>query len=292
MDITLGHRKKDPTGPVPSAKEHLQSLLLHKPERAVALFIDHAHKVACSTAFGKLGSLAARRGDDGRSERLALGHPPSAGRNQLHLCRALRLEDPTATGQTHSLDAVLTPAEDASVQRRRERPAQALAVPKPHNTGALFCFWVRQLATHTYNARLLCAADPFHPGTARTKPTDTRPALSDDAGVDVDSFVGHPSPEKPTTPGALTRFLSPRPDYPNPSPTNDRLIGGATKIALSRHARGSLAKDTDIRRARKVRGRSFHTRSEYWIPAIEPDDARAGTDARRNDPVGDEAVIH
>ena len=45
----LNHRKKDPTGPVPSAKEHLQSLPLHRTrERAVALFIDDAHKVACS----------------------------------------------------------------------------------------------------------------------------------------------------------------------------------------------------------------------------------------------------
>ena len=99
----------------PARRSTFSLSLYTEPERAIALFVDHAHKVASSSAFWKLGSLSARRGDDGRSERLALGHPPSAGWNQLHLCRALRLEDPAATGETHSLDAVLTTAKDTSV---------------------------------------------------------------------------------------------------------------------------------------------------------------------------------
>ena len=85
----------------PARRSTFSLSLYAEPERAVAPFIDHAHKVACSTTFRKLGSLPARCRDDRRSERFALRHLPSAGRNQLHLCRALRLEDPAATVKDH-----------------------------------------------------------------------------------------------------------------------------------------------------------------------------------------------
>ena len=66
----------------PARRSPFSLSLYTEPESAVALFIDHAHQVARKTAFRKLGSLATRRGDVGRSERLALGiRRPRAGTN-------------------------------------------------------------------------------------------------------------------------------------------------------------------------------------------------------------------